>query len=151
MPRTPHWTTGNIVEIRLPGAWAYGKVIQFPLMGFYAARRERIVGVDSLQGERFVFRIWVVKFAIGKKGWPVIGNLPVSKADSVEVWFFKKDPISGRITKYRSLTSEEIPATLADCVGLECAAVWDPEHVESRLSDEFAGRSSVWVESMKAK
>ena len=123
MPRTPYWTAGNIVEIKLPGAWAYGKVIQFPLMAFYAARPDRIGEVGSLHNERFAFRIWVMKYAIGKKGWPVIGSLPVSEAESAEVWFFKTDPITGRIAKYRSSTSEETPATLADCAGLECAAV----------------------------
>lgn len=151
MPRTPHWTAGNVVEIKLPGAWAYAKVIRFPLMAFYAARTEKIADLSALQGERFSFRIWVMKYAVGKKGWPLIGNLPVSAEESTEPWFFKKDSISGRITKYRGSTGEEISATVADCAGLECAAGWDPVHVESRLLDEFAGRPNVWVESMKTK
>ena len=151
MPRTPYWTPGNIVEIELPGAWAYAKVVRFPLMAFYAPRTERIADISKLQAECFSYRIWVMKYAIGKKGWPLIGSLPVSADESADLWFFKKDPLSGRITKYRDSTSEEIPATLADCTALECAAVWDPAHVESRLRDEFAGRPNMCVESMKAK
>ena len=139
------------MEIELPGAWAYAKVIHFPLMAFYSARPKRIAEVSELQGECFAFRIWVAKYAVGKKGWPLIGSLPVSTGESAEQWFFKKDSISGRISKYRGSDSKEIPSTVADCAGLECAAVWDPVHVESRLRDEFAGRPNVWVESMKAK
>lgn len=151
MPKTSNWTPGTIVEIELPGAWAYAKAIRFPLMAFYRARPERITDVSRLNGERFAFRIWVMKYAIGKKGWPVIGSLPVSADESAEPWFFKKDPISGRFAKYRGSTNETIPATLAECTALERAAAWDPNHVNSRLSDELAGRPNVWVESMRAK
>jgi hypothetical protein len=151
MPRTPYWTPGNVVEIELPGAWAYGKVIDFPLMAFYAARTERVTDLARLQGERFAFRIWVMKYAIGKKGWPLIGSLEVSADESAEQWFFKKDRISGRITKYRDSASAEIPATVAECAGLECAAVWDPIHIESRLRDALVGKPNAIVESLRAK
>ena len=40
-------------------------------------------------------------------------------------------------------------AIAEECVGLERAAVWEPEHVEDRLRDHFAGRSNRWVESLK--
>ncbi len=120
-------------------------------MGFYAAHTERIEEVTALQNERFAFRIWVMKYAIGKKGWPLIGRLPVSAEESGDQWFFKKDRISGRLTKYQGATSSEIPATVSECAGLECAAVWDPVHVESRLADAFAGRPSTIVESLKPK
>jgi len=151
MPRTPDWSAGHIAEIELLGAWAYAKVIRYPLAGFYAARPERIADVSALKGERLAFRIWVRKYAIGKKGWPVIGSLPVSGDESAQPLFFKKDPISGRFAKYRDSMTEEIPATAAECAGLECAAVWDPSHVESRLRDELAGRPNKWFGSMKAK
>jgi hypothetical protein len=139
------------VEIELPAAWAYGKVIDFPLMAFYPARTEKIADVTELQGEPFAFRIWVMKYAIGKKGWPLIGSLPVSADESAKQWFFKKDRISGRLTKYQGSSSAEISATVAECAGLECAAVWDPKHVESRLRDEFAGKPNDIVESLRAK
>ncbi len=151
MPRTPYWTAGNIVEIKLPEGWAYGKAIAFPLMAFFPVRQKRPADISELQSERYAFRIWVMKYAIGKKGWPLVGNLPVTSEESAEQWFFKKDRISGRLTKYRGADSKEIPATVADCAGLECAAVWDPVHVESRLRDEFAGRPNVCFESLKAK
>ena len=151
MPRTSHWTAGNIVEIKLPEGWAYGKAVAFPLMAFFPLRQKKLADVSELLSEHFAFRIWVMKYAIGKNGWPLIGNLPVTSEESAEQWFSKKDRISGRLTKYRGGDGKEIAATVQDCAGLECAAVWDPVHVESRLQDEFAGRPSVIVESLKAK
>ena len=112
---------------------------------------ERVSDVAALHEERFAFRIWVMKYAIGKKGWPLVGWLPVTGEESAEAWFFKKDRISGRITKYHGFASAEVPSTVSECAGLECAAVWAPVHVESRLADEFAGRPNAIVESLKAR
>jgi hypothetical protein len=69
-------------------------------------------------------------------------------------FFFKQDSFNGRLFLYNSslLTADqgyECPATLAECSGLERAAVWDPEHVVDRLRDHAAGRPNQWVESLK--
>jgi len=42
-------------------------------------------------------------------------------------------------------------ASRAECEGLERCAVWEPEHVEDRLRDHFAGKPNVWVESLRLK
>lgn len=42
-------------------------------------------------------------------------------------------------------------ATRAECEGLECCAVWDPEHVEQRLQDHLAGVPNKWVEQLRIK
>lgn len=41
------------------------------------------------------------------------------------------------------------PALRSECEPLERTAVWDPEHVEDRIRDAYAGRESVWVRSMQ--
>ncbi len=43
----------------------------------------------------------------------------------------------------------EYPATIDQCVGLEPVAVWEAEHVESRIDDFYAGRSNSFLESIK--
>ena len=144
-----HWSPGNVVEIALDGAWAYGQVVDDPLMGFYPVRTSQICDPADLASEEFCFRIWVMKYAIGKNGWPIVGSLELTDEKASEPWFFKKDPISGALTRYLGSTMEEIPISLEESEGLECAAVWDPEHVESRLRDEAAGRPNIWVESMR--
>ena len=44
-----------------------------------------------------------------------------------------------------------LPATYEEIKNLECAAVWEPEHVEDRLRDYFSGVPNVWVEDLKPK
>jgi hypothetical protein len=151
MPVPRYWTSGNVVEIDLGGTWSYAQVITSPLMGFYPARKKRPSDVAALKHEDFAFRIWVMKYAIGKNGWPIVGRFEVTKDEEAEPWFFTKDLVSGKLARYRDSTGEEISATVAECDALECAAAWDPKHVESRLADQFAGRPNKWVEAMRAK
>ena len=61
--------------------------------------------------------------------------------------FFKRDSISGKFSIYEG-GGIETPATYDEVVDLECAAVWDPEHVESRLDDHYAGVENLWVKSL---
>ena len=151
MATLPYWTPGNIAEIKLSGAWSYAQVIEAPLMGFYAPRPEKISSVSSLVGEDFQFQIWVMKYAIGKKGWPLIGHLDLTEKQKNGPWFSKKDQISKRLTKYHSITSEEIASNMEECLPLERAAVWDPVHIESRLLDAMTGVPNKWVECLKLK
>ncbi len=144
-----YWTPGNVVEIALSGAWAYGHVIAFPLVGFYSARRMKVAEIAALDNESFAFRIWVMKYAVGKKGWPVIGSRPLSPEKAAEPWFLKRDSLSGRLTKYRDSDQQVVDATPAEGENLECAAVWDAAHVESRLLDAFRGRPNKWLDSIK--
>lgn len=39
----------------------------------------------------------------------------------------------------------------AECEGLECAAVWSPEHVEDRLRSHYAGVPCEWALSLRLK
>jgi hypothetical protein len=76
--------------------------------------------------------------------------VPLPAELEVEPLFFKHDNISGEV----SMTpggGVERPATREECFGLERAAVWDPEHVVSRLDDHFAGRPNAWVDLMRLK
>ena len=88
--------------------------------------------------------------------WVVVGRQPLTPDELVENKYFKVDPISGALAI--SHTDEQYPkgyktwaATTEDCVGLECAAVWDPCHIESRLLDHFENRPNKWVQSLALK
>jgi hypothetical protein len=94
-------------------------------------------------------------YAITSGIWEVVGRVPLSEDLKEIPRFFKQDMMNGAISIYQEIPElapyYEIPATLAEIEGLECAAVWDPEHVEDRLRDHFAGRPNIWVESLKIK
>ena len=61
--------------------------------------------------------------------------------------FFKKDRIAKKLSIYDDDDIEH-PATLEEIEGLECAAVWEPQHVVDRLNDHFEGRPNKWVDSL---
>jgi hypothetical protein len=90
---------------------------------------------------------------VTKGVWLVAGTIDLTEADLASPVFFKKDPINGALSIYvsdaESGLSHERPATKSEIEGLECAAVWDPQHVEDRLRDHFAGRTNKWVESLR--
>ena len=52
---------------------------------------------------------------------------------------------------YNPNTGEITKATREQCEGLECAAVWEAEHVEDRLRDYFDGKPNTWVEQLAIK
>jgi hypothetical protein len=98
------------------------------------------------------FKLWVFNYAITKGGWPVIGTRPLTPENAQEPFFYKQNAINGRLFLYHSTlvaTNYERPATLTECEGLECAAVWEPEHVVDRLRDHSNGQINRWTESLK--
>jgi hypothetical protein len=94
--------------------------------------------------------------AVTRGRWQVIGSVPLSQEErSVPIRFFKQDALTGDLTIYWEGPEpgevHEVPATREECMGLERAAVWEPEHVEDRLRDHFAGRPNKWLESLALK
>lgn len=93
-----------------------------------------------------LFTIWVMKRALAS--WPVVEVVPLDAELAAPESFLKRDLISGKVTVYTN--GQETPADLARVQHLEVAAVWDPEHVEDRLRDHYAGKPNKWVESLRA-
>ena len=149
MPRRSAWDTGNVFEVALSSAgFAYGMVIELPLVAFFDRRFAKRPTVEDILSCPIAFRIWVMRDCISKKGWPVIGHAPVPDALSKPPVFYKFDLLSKRFSLYRDQSEE--PATREQCLDLECAAVWSDVHVVSRLDDHFAGRPNAFVESLSA-
>ena len=146
-----NWNPGNVVEIKLEDdSFAYGVVITASLMAFsnknYSTKQiisNHLFNID-------LFKIWVMKYAIGKNGWPVVGQIELTNELLVKPKFYKQDSISGKFYHYVDCVND-IQVKIEDCINLECAAVWDPAHVESRLFDAKKGVKNKWVESLKAK
>ena len=142
------WDPGNIVSIDLgDGSRSFARVLKQPLLAFYDLKAEADLEPEVVVATEVLFKIWVVKYALSSGRWKTIGCLPLEREISEPPTFFKQDPVDKSLSLY--VEGEEHPASLADCVGLERAAVWDPEQVEDRLRDHFAGRPNCWVESLK--
>ena len=147
-PRKPQ--EGDIVEIPLPdGQLAYGRVLKSPLIAFYAVQAQAPLPVDQIVAAPVAFKVFVVHSAVKSGRWKIVGHAPLDDALQVPPSFYKVDSITKALSLYRHGQTE--PATVEQCAGLECAAVWSAEHVESRLADLFAGRPNRWVESLSIK
>ncbi|WP_095506067.1 Imm26 family immunity protein [Paraferrimonas sedimenticola] len=140
---------GKVVEIELAnGLFTYGVVVSNPLIAFSGSfyQSPQVVS-ESLFGN-IGFQIWVMKYALGSKGWPKVGSIDISKLDLAEPEFYKFDQIAKSFSIVKS--GVEVQATREDCLNLECAAVWDKTHVEDRLIALSEDRSCKWSMSLLA-
>jgi hypothetical protein len=144
---------GDILKIDVgDGLHSYGQVAEEPLVVFFDGAFGEALSPEQAIALPVLFRIWVHNHAVKKGIWEVVGNLPLGPENAAEPYFYKQDAITGTLSLYHSSFAEagwEHPASATDCDGLECAAVWDAEHVEDRLRDHYAGRPNEWVESLR--
>ena len=141
---------GDFLKIPLgDGTLSYGRVLEDPLCCFYNYKSKIVPELTFIQGQPLAFKVWVMNYAITDGDWEVIGNLPLEDELKEAPKFFKQDPINRKLSIYHMGTDK--PATIDECEGLECAAVWNPEHVVDRLVDMFDGKPNKWVDSMKPK
>jgi len=145
------WREGDVVSIDLGGGQiCFGRTLKFPLMAFYDIKTDRALPVEEIIRHPILFKVWVARYAITKRIWPIIGHFPLEKELQKTPLFFKQDPVTTRLYIYQD-SGRDIPATLEQASGLERAAVWDPEHVVDRLNDHFAGRPDRYAEMRRPK
>lgn len=141
-------TLGDILKIDLKnGSYAFGRVLKSPLIAFYDVASETQTPPEGLLSRDILFKVWVMKSAFKSKNWMIIGNSPIDTPLMEDPWFFKIDPISKKFSRYKD--GIEVPAFREECLHLERAAAWSPEHIEDRLRDYFMGIPNKWVESLK--
>lgn len=141
---------GDIVKIDLgKGYHSYGIVLNDPLMAFYDIRTKENLDINAISEIPVLFMVWVMNYAITDGDWEVIGNVPLGKFSGVNPAFFKKDIITKEYSIIYSNSSDDMPASKEDCELLECAAVWNPEHIVDRINDKFDGKTNIWVESLR--
>src|SRR2546430_9116390 len=107
---------GDIVAVPLAdGMYGYGRVLSEPLMAFYKLRTPNILASEEVLNAPVAFVIFVMNYAITDGLWRVIGNSKLESSLLVEPLFFKKDPISNKLSIYRDSTGEEVPASVDEC------------------------------------
>jgi hypothetical protein len=149
-PKRQKTKVGAFVKIPLgDGTHSYGRILTTPLFAFYDVKTNQDLAVADIQSKPILFKVWIMRRAVASGRWEIIGFAPLEDELREEPRSFKQDTINGKITIYHH--GKETAATREECEGLECAAVWDAEHVEDRLRDHYLGKPNKWVESMKIK
>ncbi len=143
---------GDLLRIDLgDGRHSYAQVAAEPLIVFFDGAYADALAAEKIVRLPVLFRLWVMNHAVTRGLWPVTGRHALGAENEREPFFFKQDTVTGSLSLYHSSfasTNWERLATASECEGLECAAVWDPEHVLDRLRDHYAGRPNKWVADM---
>jgi hypothetical protein len=142
---------GDILRIDLDADHhAYAQVAGNPLIIFFEGNFTSDLPIEDIPNLPVAFSLWVYNYAVEKGVWPVIGHRSLTAENEQEPFFYKQDIITGRLFLYHSsFAGYERAATLDECAGLECAAVWEPEQVVDRLRDHAAGHPNEWVEGLR--
>lgn len=147
---------GQIARIELgQGTFSYAQILREPLIAFFDALYDsnEKPSVEEITSSPVAFTLMVMNHAITQGRWPVIGRTDIPPERQAPPSFCKQDAITGRLSIYQEVPElaphYERPAKIGECLNLEAAAVWEPEHVEDRLRDHFAGRPNKWVEQLR--
>jgi len=147
----PKRRLGDIVRIDLgDGFHAYARVLEEAIFAFYSIRSKEEVAAEEVIRERVVFQVPVMRHAVTRGRWKVIGNIPLEENLKSPRPRFMQDILSPENFSIYEKGAIR-PATREECVGLEMEAIWEPTHVEDRLRDHFAGRENKWVRSLKMR
>ncbi len=146
-------TIGAIVEIDLgDNTYSYAQLLDGGSAFFDLRTSEKIKNVKELAGAKVIFILRVYDDVITSGRWKKIGKLPIREELEVLPMKFMQDELNpNSFELYNPNTGEITPATREECKGLECAAVWEAEHVEERIRDYYENRPNIWVEKMSIK
>jgi hypothetical protein len=148
-PKRVRFKAGDVFAVPLGENCGFGYcryLDQLVTEFFNLESKEQLTAEEAVRAD-VAFVVWVSKDPFTFGLWPRIGHVEASPRPAPI--FYKQDPISKRLFLHQG--GRERPATLADCAGLENAAVWSASHIADRLRDHFAGRSNRWVEMPKPK
>ena len=143
-------TIGDIVKIPLgDGTHAYARVLPDASLAFHDSRGTEELAVEDVVRKPILFFAAVMDHAIKKGRWPIAGHVTLNDNLQAPPRFIQNAFDKSRFEIYEN--GRIRPATRHECVGLERMAVWEPEHVEDRLRDHYAGRTDKWSESLKMR
>jgi hypothetical protein len=144
---------GAVVKIPLgDGTHTYGRLLVKPYVEVYdSVTREEITDLESIVAKPVLFTVSVFDHAITKGRWPIVSKLPYDEETAELPLQFLQDVADPRRCRLIDAWGNITPASIEECAGLERAAVWEPEHVEDRIRDHYAGRPNTWFESLKLK
>ena len=150
--RTQKRVVGDIVKIDLgDGSHNYARVLEEGQFAFYDGRINDEPTIDRIIALRVLFYASVMDYAVKKGRWRIVGNAPLDNLLKNPPPRFMQDALRKDVFRIYEKGGKIRPATKEECIGLERTAAWDPDHIEDRLRDHYAGRINKWVESLRIK
>ncbi|SFW28170.1 hypothetical protein [Luteibacter sp. UNCMF366Tsu5.1] len=147
-PKRVRPQAGEVFKISLDddGLTAYAVALKSPKFAVFDGRD--VSDVEEALKRHPMFYVSVMDRAVVSGRWPVVrmnpDAVPALKAPPT----FIQDPINPE--KFQIYEGGVMrPATRTECEPLERTAVWDPEHVEDRIRDAYAGLENRWLRSLQ--
>ncbi len=140
-------SVGSIILIQLgDGTHVYARVLEDVRVAVYDLRTsEEVHDLKWVVSQPVLFTVHTWDASMKDGRWPAVGRIPL-RADEFDPRHFMQfiqdviNPERCQIIDYDGAVRD---ATVEECVGLESASVWAPEHVERRIADHYAGRPNV--------
>lgn len=146
------WQVGALVEIPIAeNCWAYGQLGEEYFVAVFEGYFSDRPAIEDLVHLPILFKSFVYRYVISRGFWLKVGRVEPRGDVIKEDYRFKQDSISGTLSLYHSDFAEqgwERPALLSECLGLECVAVWEANHVEDRIIAARDGCECKWVSSL---
>ena len=148
-------TEGAILEINIEGEYfVYAQILSkglgYAFFDFKSSKK--IIDFSTLLNCKVLFIITVYNDVVTKGIWLKVGKLPIRNDLILQPMKFIQDSLnSNKFELYNPNTGEITRATREQCKGLECAAVWEANHVVDRIRDYYLGVSNIWFEKTKIK
>lgn len=139
---------GAIVRIAYEGGeHTYAQLLVDPWIRVFDAAGKEFADLSQLVTRPVLFKVAIHTFAVIEGRWPIVGHVPLRPEDRRIPDQFVQDLLNPANLRILTTSTDgdwkERPATAAECEGLEAASVWDPEHVETRIADHYAGRPNM--------
>jgi len=147
-------TEGSILEININDKYyCYAQILKNANYAFFNYKSEKkLKDFSCLTKAPILFVVAVYKSIITKGRWIKVGKMTIREELKVLPMKFIQDSLDPQRFKiYDPNTGEIKKSTRNECVGLECAAVWEAEHVEDRIADFYEDKPNKWVEQLSIK
>ncbi len=146
-------TVGSIVKIDLhDGTFILAQILNDGLAFFDYRSNVLPDNLNYLIDTPVLFILSVYNDVITQGRWLKVGKLPIRQDLQNQPLKFIQDTLEPeKFELYDPNNGDIIAATKNQCVGLEAAAVWEAEHVESRIIDHYNKVPNIWVEQLKIK
>jgi hypothetical protein len=144
---------GSILEIQLEDqSLAYAQVLKTGVAFFDLNAKDSLTDLHVILEKPVLFIIEIYDHIITKGRWKIVGTLPI-RPDLIKppLQFIQDQLAPDKFELYDPISGDIYPATRDECIGLECAAVWEAEHVEGRLIDHYNNRENIWVKMLSMK
>ncbi len=144
---------GAFLKIKLPnGQHCYGRILDKANYAFYDFFTENDnADLEQIAKKKVLFIVAVYDDAVTSGRWLKIGKSPLEPDLQVLPLKFIQDKLNpDNFELYDPNKGTAKKASRQDCINLERAAVWEPDHVEDRIVDYLNNKYNIWVERMKA-